>query len=681
MSIVDPRVAVSGEYQPLAFYLQKINDAVATGNTEITNLQSAINAAAAAGAGANGWPALLVQDSSGLNQQQVNDKTNLRFSELPVSVLDYIPTIEHAAIRAGTSTYDCTDGFIAAASVISSRSGGELVIPTGTYIVGRQTFAGAMGKGYAYAGVNIIDIKNCTRPVIIKGQGSVLKAPNGLKFGAFSPITGEVYTTTLPFLNTSYAASIGIVMNLENNVKVSIENLEIDGNDVGAIIGGLWGDRGRQLIDYGVRLRNNSLVSMTNVHIHHKLLDGLYVANSFCVDDTSLATPVLLTNVVSEYNARQAFSWGGGKGLTAINCKFNYSGQGVIGTSPIAGVDIEAEIGKIRDGLFINCEMAHNGGTGMVADSGDTANVKFQSCKFIGSLNSAVWVNKPSFTFTDCLIFGMIEKLFNTDNKDLGTKFINTLFTDEVKYAATKTGITQVNAVLAKNALFLDCSFIATRSIHTYTTSAIYKNCYFYSTTGTDVITNKNYITHMPNCVVKGCTFVTNITSNVPVDGFYINIPSAEVVDCTLTNTGTGVVRWSNWSSGGGGFEGYYAGDRVGGSPVPSLRINKQGRLNGWAGAQVITSQIAAPTTGDWIKGDIAFNSNVVAGGAIGWVCTVSGTSGTWVPFGTIQGTAAYTPTGATTKRAFDASTATTADLANTLATLINDLKTSKVLL
>ena len=53
--------------------LDILNGLVAAGNTEITNLQSAINIAAAAGAGANGWTALLVQDASGKNQQQIND--------------------------------------------------------------------------------------------------------------------------------------------------------------------------------------------------------------------------------------------------------------------------------------------------------------------------------------------------------------------------------------------------------------------------------------------------------------------------------------------------------------------------------------------------------------------------------------------------------------------------------
>lgn len=44
------------------------------GEAEIIDLQNAIDIAAAAGAGANGWTALVVQDASGKNQQEINDE-------------------------------------------------------------------------------------------------------------------------------------------------------------------------------------------------------------------------------------------------------------------------------------------------------------------------------------------------------------------------------------------------------------------------------------------------------------------------------------------------------------------------------------------------------------------------------------------------------------------------------
>ena len=50
-----------------------------------------------------------------------------------------------------------------------------------------------------------------------------------------------------------------------------------------------------------------------------------------------------------------------------------------------------------------------------------------------------------------------------------------------------------------------------------------------------------------------------------------------------------------------------------------------------------MTFDTAVPTTGTWVQGDIIFNRNPAAGGTIGWVCTTSGTPGTWKTFGTIS--------------------------------------------
>lgn len=44
------------------------------------------------------------------------------------------------------------------------------------------------------------------------------------------------------------------------------------------------------------------------------------------------------------------------------------------------------------------------------------------------------------------------------------------------------------------------------------------------------------------------------------------------------------------------------------------------------------------PTHGDYIKGDIIYNSNPIKGGALGWVCISDGNPGEWLGFGTIGG-------------------------------------------
>ena len=49
-----------------------------------------------------------------------------------------------------------------------------------------------------------------------------------------------------------------------------------------------------------------------------------------------------------------------------------------------------------------------------------------------------------------------------------------------------------------------------------------------------------------------------------------------------------------------------------------------------YADSNVTWTNNIAPTTGTWSQSDITYNSNPTAGGTPGWVCTTSGTPGTW---------------------------------------------------
>jgi len=55
-----------------------------------------------------------------------------------------------------------------------------------------------------------------------------------------------------------------------------------------------------------------------------------------------------------------------------------------------------------------------------------------------------------------------------------------------------------------------------------------------------------------------------------------------------------------------------------------------QGRLRN------VYSGNAAPTSGSYVRGDIVYDESPTAGGTIGFVCTASGSPGTWKTFGTI---------------------------------------------
>ena len=58
-------------------------------------------------------------------------------------------------------------------------------------------------------------------------------------------------------------------------------------------------------------------------------------------------------------------------------------------------------------------------------------------------------------------------------------------------------------------------------------------------------------------------------------------------------------------------------------------------RTNNWN--PIINFAIAIPTTGNWTKGSIIYNTNPFSGGYVGWICTTSGTPGIWEKFGKIE--------------------------------------------
>lgn len=57
----------------------------------------------------------------------------------------------------------------------------------------------------------------------------------------------------------------------------------------------------------------------------------------------------------------------------------------------------------------------------------------------------------------------------------------------------------------------------------------------------------------------------------------------------------------------------------------------------GAIGAQRVFAASAAPTLGNWLRGDIVYDTAPSAGGFVGYVCVASGAPGTWKTFGAIS--------------------------------------------
>ena len=576
---------------------------------------------------------------AGTGAVQTNVQNKLRQT---VSVMDFGAK--------GDGVTNDTDAFAAASAYITAQGGGTLEIPGGrTYIVGKQDFAGVAGLGYAYRPHKMLEFTNCTKPVVVNGNGAKLKLASGLKFGSFNPVTGNVYNPpSMPFYNYDYTAATGTMIYTSNCVDVVIRDIELDGNVSGQVIGGQWGDTGRQLGALGIITNACLKVHMENIYTHHHALDGVEIVWAG-ITTASETYPHTMMNVKSTYNGRQGLSWVGGNNLVAINCDFSHTGKnGYVSSAPGAGVDMEAESSIIRNGKFIGCRFFDNAGCGHLT-VGDVADMMFDACDFIGTTNWAGWFAGLRYKFSKCQFIGATVNWVGSSTipADAAT-CVDCYFSMDAARSPTGTIYSSYhNFYSTPNMALIRCSFDADTS-HALPWSSggtIYIDCNFNSASA---------ITHY----TRGYFFGYNV---MITGGFWDS---------------TGSVNYGKLTSNGVDW-----GQSIGTLGQVALSVNDggSGRTNRIVGYYSPTVWAAA--VGGAVVGDIVLNTGPSAGGFAGYICTASGNPGTWTPFGPIQGSNAYTVTNGSTDRALDVTGDSLAQVAAVLGTLIADLKAAKVLL
>lgn len=341
---------------------------------------------------------------------------------------------------AGDGKTNDTAAFQKAASLIQKAGGGELVIPAGVYIVGKQTVkssANAPGAWYQAAEIFTVTGVACLK---ISGYGATLRVQAGLHYGGFNPSTGQPQDYTGGSQNE---AAVGRIFDIQSSQNVFIEGLEIDGSNESLILGGQAGDVDRQVAATGIVFNGCSDVTVVDVHTHHHALDGIAVEHLSGPPPKKM--PHQLIRVVSEYNGRQGLSWIGGWGLACTDCKFNHTGRALNGgtalfSKPGAGLDIEPNAGTTdltRDGLFTQCEFIDNAGPGMETAGGDAGYAKFVSCTFWGTTTYSLWPVHPGIELVDCVIHGTAVHASDgstsanpTPVPALATRFTNCTFED-----------------------------------------------------------------------------------------------------------------------------------------------------------------------------------------------------------------------------------------------------------
>jgi hypothetical protein len=480
-----------------------------------------------------------------------------------------------------------------------------------TYTVGAQNFAGANGLGYAYQAQAILRIENCTKPVVIDMNGSTMKLASGLKFGSFNPVTGAAIASVAPYYINDSKSDIGIMIEATNCAALEIKNGELDGNIQNTNIGGQWGDLGWQRAGDGIVLTDCDRIKISSVYIHHHCRDGYMSMYSGNVSG-STANLMTFSDVISDYNARQGFSWVGGHNLVAINCKFNHTGRSVIASAPAAGIDIEAEGGTlIRRGYFLNCEFADCAGNAVLADAGNSADIVFENCRIYGTTTFSMWIKKNGFRFVRCLISGeaLTNRLTGIAERDTPI-YDQCLFTPESFEGRPVFGAQLFSDEFGS--IFNRCHFVTMNAaIHlgsSVAASTRYNGCTFLQNGSTaDAFIRGRF---------EGTNTFTITTGRIDANG------SSNTGFANVTGTMVGVLFTDSTfiatQSPAYAVQSFYSNDGASG------RINKQ------------ESNFAAPSSGTYKRGDRVLNANPAIGGPTGWICTVAGSPGTWEELGIV---------------------------------------------
>jgi hypothetical protein len=254
--------------------------------------------------------------------------------------------------------------------------------------------------------------------------------------------------------------------------------VELDGQVQQLQIGGKYGDAGWQVPATGLLLIGNlGGERIDNIHSHHHGQDGAMI-----IGDPHKAARSRISRLVCRSNGRQGVSITGGRGYDFEDCEFSRTGGSTISSPPGAGVDIEAEGAPIRDVSFTRCKFIDNAGAGLVADSGDSADVRFADCTFVGTTAWSAWPNKPGCRFSGCTFVGSVVHPFPSSDPALACCFAECRFTDDPKLSPNGKvflgGGPIVNLAESDNVLFDRCRFdLIGEGVLPWSWKALYRDC------------------------------------------------------------------------------------------------------------------------------------------------------------------------------------------------------------
>jgi Right handed beta helix region len=411
---------------------------------------------------------------------------------------------------------DATEAFMEVAKIINKiKENVILIIPNGEYRVGIQKFR---TNGFVYEPQTIFELLNCKNIKIIAEKNVVIKYNDNLRFGSFEK-DGSAPTVKKKSVDRATLAEIGAFISLVNCNAISLENLNVHGNNLKMVLGNEFGDLGYQCNHWGLLINNSNNVTIQNCKFNYFGLDGLYIKN-----DTLINNNFRASHCNFEYNSRQGFSWAGGNGLIFKDCSFSNTGKAAFGSSPSAGVDIEPDNNSVcKNAIFENCIFENNSGVAFVNDASTCSNVSVNNSRFTGFNSWLLYIRSPFFKFSNSIFEGSVSGGCIANTWQEATTFFNCTFKDITKENKKSFGSYNIEINGTKRMLFENCNFYAYNNRICYLSNdgvtnddekSKLKNCKFYWFN--NKLASRDYCLVIRSFNLENCSFFDN--RKLPID-------------------------------------------------------------------------------------------------------------------------------------------------------------------
>lgn len=336
----------------------------------------------------------------------------------------------------------------------------HVIFPYGTSLVGSQELAGATGKGYSHrptymsrpwsdaSAMGWLSVSETDNDISIDMTGWTLKINDGMKLGAFDPVTGAVAPDQISETpNYDFMAFHGYLIKVYKAPNVKLINGTTNGNLTSAVWGGKFGNTGYQIPCYNMWLNQSDGVYVSKHQYINSPVDGLYHQSIGEFNFLDVVKKTLLDGCYFDSNGRNNYSLTGGANIEIRNPVAVRSGRLATGigthySGPEAGIDIEAEGGNPYNIRIINPLVSQCGGNalmtvstpgtvndveviggvlqsfsslGAISNHGASRNIKFKGVVVIGGVvDAGATMGNEAYSFEDCTL----QNRYGNDHAD-----------------------------------------------------------------------------------------------------------------------------------------------------------------------------------------------------------------------------------------------------------------------